>query len=214
MEVVRQQRGGGEWAGRPAAHLEPHACPLLPCQHPLHRCRSTAEPGLEPTPQKALSSHEFSSLIRSLTYSQGGESQSSDARVDKCPVWVPHFEGHPPHKEKRPGPSSRSLVYVLPPCRHGLSSSSRGRETPGRATRFPRSDAHVSAASRHSANAPDGNAGPRSSAAPGPLGRGVEAGRWTRRGGSWEDGQTAARRHDHSLLHPACRETLCQRAGP
>ena len=96
MEVVRQQRGGGEWAGRPAAHLEPHACPLLPCQHPLHRCRSTAEPGLEPTPQKALSSHEFSSLIRSLTHSQGGESQSSDARVGKCPVWVPHFEGPPP----------------------------------------------------------------------------------------------------------------------
>lgn len=30
VEVVRQWRGGGEWAGRPAAHLEPHACPLLP----------------------------------------------------------------------------------------------------------------------------------------------------------------------------------------
>lgn len=149
VEVVRQRRGGGEWAGRPAADLEPHACPLLPHQHPLHRCRSTAEPGLEPTPQRALSSHEFSSLIRSLTHSQGEESQSSDARVGKCPVWVPHFEG-PPHKEKRPGPSSRSLVYVLPPCRHGLSSSSRGRETPGRATRFPCSTAPVSAASRRS----------------------------------------------------------------
>ena len=99
MEVVRQRQGGGEWAGRPAAHLEPHACPLLPCQHPLHRCRSTAEPGLEPTPQKALSSHEFSSLIRSLTHSQGGESQSSDARVGKCPVWVPHFEGPPPTRK-------------------------------------------------------------------------------------------------------------------
>ena len=57
MEVVRQRRGGGEWAVGPAAPLGPDTCPLLPlgmpCQRPLHRRRSTAEPGLEPAPRRA-----------------------------------------------------------------------------------------------------------------------------------------------------------------
>lgn len=85
----------------PAAHLGPDACPLLPpglpCQRPLLRRRSTVEPGLKPTPRRALATN--SPL---LSWSQGGESPSSDARVSKCPLRVPHFKGPPPLQGRKP----------------------------------------------------------------------------------------------------------------
>ena len=117
----------------------------------------------------------------------------------------------------RDAPTRKNALVPLPEawftCFHPAGTACRVPHGDERHQDGPRDFPAAPPPSPQPAGAPDGNAGPRSSAAPGPVGRGVEAGRWTRRGGSWEDGQTAARRHGHSLLHPACRETLCQRAG-
>lgn len=113
--------GGEEGVGRrPAANLEPHACPLLPpaaLPAPAALDASPQQSQGEPTLRKP--SLKFSSLIRGLTRSQGGRRWSSEVHVSKCRFGFP--TSRDPHTRKNAlVHSSKSLVYVLPPCRHSL----------------------------------------------------------------------------------------------